>query len=365
MVEDLLKVSGSFRGIFSRLIPEEAQAKVSNDIYAEYQKAISSGSSTYPFIADRLEEGFRFQYFKSRRSFSHLVSDRYRRTCAPRLTTNGSTFHGMNKILVEGISISLTETFPVQFIELDMGAAHARVAAFLQGKSSPLHESLNDLNFWDQQTELLIKRVVLEAPRMNAKYLRKMLKVSVYTSLNGGNPASDERLCDNFELNAKTIFSAVGEDKAQLMLTPEFKSMKQVLSEFKLGKALKDLNKTCVVPVNSGFAISKQNPGMVFTVDKSEPYLVTSAHMGISRVLQGFELIMLSNMVQQCVRLGGLPVSLDHDGIYVCLPQNRDPMAFIDQMDRFCEDWGKYLLEMKVPITGKRVIVKGKIVKLS
>ena len=198
-------------------------------------------------------------------------------------------------------------------------------------------------------------------PRLSSKILRKMLKVSLYTSLNGGNPASDARLCDSFELNAETIFKACGEDIEFLKGTPEFKIMKEVLAEFPLGKALKKLNNKCVIPSNPYFPISQTNPGMVYAIDKATPYSVKSAHMGILRVLQGFELIMLCNMTHQCVKLGGLPVSLDHDGLYVCLPATRDARQFTKGMDEACEEWGRYLLQMKVPIVGKRITLQGRI----
>jgi hypothetical protein len=49
---------------------------------------------------------------------------------------------------------------------------------------------------------------------------------------------------------------------------------------------------------------------MCYSVDRSTPYFVESQHKAISRVLQGFEVVLLAALVADIFALGGIPASL-------------------------------------------------------
>jgi hypothetical protein len=362
MVNELLEVSKIFNPLFTKLITENEQVLITSSVYQEFKRAILTGQSENIYIDGLVKSNsFRPDYFKSKRKFKNLVSTGFQRSLAPRLTTKGTTFHGMNKLLLDGVSLEITRKYPYQFVEIDMSAAHARVAAWLQGPDSILHAFLTDPYFWDNQVSKLIFEVEKAGPKIKSKYLRKMLKVGFYTALNGGNPSSIDRLSENFELNINSLWVECDKDKIQLSRTPEYHIMRKTLNEFELNRALADLNKSCVLSTNRSFNISPSSPGLVFTIDRLIPYSVDKTHMGISRVLQGFEVVMLTDLVYHCIKLGGLPLSLDHDGIFLCLPNHIEATSFVIEIDKQVQPWMNYLLEMNVPITFKRIIKEGKI----
>jgi hypothetical protein len=118
-----------------------------------------------------------------------------------------------------------------------------------------------------------------------------------------------------------------------------------------------------------------------------EPYKIESPHRGISRVLQGFEVVLLSVLACECLKIGLLPISLDHDGLLV-IPAFRKTYAggtnIYDELSQFqnlpledrafqishyiCEklnqssfkDWSTYLLANPVPLEPKRFIADGR-----
>ncbi len=61
-----------------------------------------------------------------------------------------------------------------------------------------------------------------------------------------------------------------------------------------------------------------------FTLDSVEPYGVDSVHKGISRALQGYEVVLLSVLVRAIVLRGGIPINLAHDGCMAIFPGIQD-----------------------------------------
>ncbi len=115
-----------------------------------------------------------------------------KRTAAPRLTTTGSTLHGMKKELKYNILKDLSKDMGYSFVDLDMSAAHARIALSLLGnKSVFLKDAVIAPKFWDDRTTYYLPQVndllkSLNLSDLKPKELRQILKVSLYTSLNGG-----------------------------------------------------------------------------------------------------------------------------------------------------------------------------------
>jgi hypothetical protein len=117
------------------------------------------------------------------------------------ISTSGSTFHGMKKSLLLSILKEISEKYPAIFVDLDMSAAHTRIARYLLADpNSQLDSALKDDLFWATQITNLMPIFESANIELNPKILKKILKVGLYTSLNGGNPASPERFRAN--LNA-------------------------------------------------------------------------------------------------------------------------------------------------------------------
>jgi hypothetical protein len=101
--------------------------------------------------------------------------------------------------------------------------------------------------------------------------------------------------------------------KSQFMNTKIFKAAYNALDQFQLIAEVRSLNKECASLFSEPDEITKEFE--TYTVDRVKPYLTMSTHYGISRVLQGFEVVLLSVMVKSIIELGA--ISLDHDGCMV------------------------------------------------
>eukprot|EP00952_Eustigmatos_sp_NYUAD-ZCMA_P010609 43381-Eustigmatos_ZCMA.PRE.1 len=83
-----------------------------------------------------------------------------------------------------------------------MSAAHSRVARFLiVDPNSVLGVSLRDKQFWATQVARLLPLISARGVNMDEKTLKRILKVGLYTAMNGGNPSSDARVLDNISNN--------------------------------------------------------------------------------------------------------------------------------------------------------------------
>lgn len=212
-------------------------------------------------------------YFRTKRTFNSLVPMEYKRTpLAPRLTVKGNSFHGMNKALLIKIVQKLTEMNKQMFVlELDMSACHSRVASSLLPPNNELNKLLTKSHFWETQVNEFLPLYKNEGIEMNFKMLKRILKVFLYTSLNGGNPASQERLIDNLTGNAMEILP-----KNHLTKSKVFTITKAIAEDFKLVLEVKDLNKQCYT--------TGLERGYTFTVDRFDPYVNNQLYKGISRV---------------------------------------------------------------------------------
>lgn len=293
-------------------------------------------------------------YFRTKITFDSLVPMEYKRTpLAPRLTAKGNSFHGMNKALLIKIVQKLTEMNQQMFVlELDMSACHSRVASSLLPPNSELNKLLTKSKFWETQVNEFLPLYTNEGIEMNLKMLKRILKVFLYTSLNGGNPASQERLIDNLTGNAMEILP-----KDNLTKSKVFTITKGIAEDFKLVLEVKDLNKEC-------YTLGLKR-GYTFTVDRFDPYINDQVYKGISRVLQGFEVCLLSVLTLKVMQMNFIPLSLDHDGLMAMTlldKENINCKKEINQIVKETEsllseslnEWSDYLMKASLPIEAKR-----------
>lgn len=106
------------------------------------------------FVGSQTKQGKRF--FETEKSYGFLVPEISRKTHSPRISPEGNTFHGMKKSFQGDILSSSSEKMPeIIFIEIDMSAAHSKIARFLLHDSeSQLDKSLKDPAFWERQMDL-------------------------------------------------------------------------------------------------------------------------------------------------------------------------------------------------------------------
>jgi hypothetical protein len=232
MVESLTKVGPLAFKDFSQLVDLDEQRKLATETFESLK-----GTKF-----DKPEKKGNLGYFRTKRTFNSLVPMEYHRTpLAPRLTTKGNTFHGMNKALLIEIVRRLTESNKQMLVlELDMSACHSRVASSLMPPNSELKKALTDSNFWEVQVNQFLSLYSTEGIEMTFKMLKRILKVFLYTSLNGGNPASEERLIDNLTGNAMELLP-----NKNLTSSKIFNITKRVANLSRLVTEVKDLNKQC------------------------------------------------------------------------------------------------------------------------
>lgn len=361
MVHELLSAAPAFHDLFNSLIPAVQQQELASAQFLKQRALYYDQISANEFLTakDKKDRG----YFTVNRKFSTLVPSFYKRTVAPRITTTGSTFHGMKKQLQLELLKELTATHggpytitpPVCFIDIDMSACHSRVAAYLMyDTASQISLSLEDAGFWKRQIEWATPFFESNGVDLSPEEIKKMLKVMLYTSLNGGNPSSESRLIDNIGNNAKAYLLREKLDTPLLIENSTlYAATYQAASQFALANELKDLNKICA---QRG---TYTDSYYTSTVDRAEPYSLNSVHLGISRVLQGFEVVLLTLLVKFGLEEGGFPVSLDHDGALFAFDAQVNPTELIKRMNERFLPWSNYLIKRDLPLEVKRLIHSG------
>jgi hypothetical protein len=349
MVRHLRNIGPVVYFVFLPLFPLNAQIELATSVFESLK------GTKYDKAGKKGQKG----YFRTYRSFNSLVPERYERTPnAPRLTAEGNSFHGMNKVLLIKIVKEMTKTLKdYMVLELDMSACHSRVAASLLPEGNLLNQALSATNFWTEQTNKYIQQYHSHNIDIDNKTLKKIFKVALYTALNGGNPAGQERLMDNLMGNAIDLLP-----KNKISQSSFYSITRQILEEFPLLKEVRDLNKLCYEQIG-------EHP-YTYTVDRYEPYRNSASYKGISRVLQGFEVVLLSRLTHQVLDAGGLPLSLDHDGLLAMFHISRSGLTdeeaiiyFAKQVEKqltgMLEKWSVYLLNNPVPVETKRVWFNG------
>jgi hypothetical protein len=179
----------------------------------------------------------------------------------------------MKKGLLVGTLKQYSLQSDVVFVEFDLSAAHSRIARYLlHNDESEFERSLKDPQFWNAQIQKLNPFFVKEGSVVPEKIRKKMLKVALYTSLNGGNPLSEERLRANLSLNAKEIIEkerALNKDLSFQNL-PLYKGSVKAFQSFQILDEIKGLSKGCTTVENDKI--------FTYTVDRIQAYEVDSPH---------------------------------------------------------------------------------------
>lgn len=364
MVDDLLKTTPIFASGFNKVFPLSFQKETADCSFLKLKKEWQQ-TKLKPSVnlQELLDEKPGKKYFETNRNFGPLVPTTYHRTEAPRISTKGSTFHGMKKNLEIEILNQLTLKRNAVFVDIDMGAAHTRVARRLLSRSdSQLDKSLKDPEFWNTQIKLAKPFFEERRVTLQDKEIKKILKVALYTSMNGGNPTSDARLLKNLSDNAGRYIDEQGlSNVIDIRESELYKAAGKCLSEFQLVKEVRELNTSCTHRIGKDEFES-------YTIDRTSSYKYKQAHLGISRVLQGFEVVLLTVLVREVLKAGGIPVSLDHDGVLAMFSKKK-----FDSYKRDCKylcavvaegdfkDWSSFLLDEPMPIEPKRLWIDGQL----
>jgi len=358
MIDSLLSVTPNFPYYFNKKFSLERQREITYESFFKIRASwneVQEKKSEEILDFERKAKGKK--YFETNRKFERLVPPFYKRTSAPRLSALGSTFHGMKKELLIEILKRLSKEGDVSFIDIDMSAAHSRIARFLlSNNESDLGSSLKDPDFWSTQISALRHHFSDRNVDITDSHIKKILKVGLYTSLNGGNPCSDDRLLATLTFNAEDLL-----EKGNLNTIEKIKSSSlwsssfDTLMSFSLIKEVKSLNEICAKQIDS-------KTYQVFTIDREEPYLIDSKHKGISRVLQGFEVVLLAVLTREILIHKCLPVSLDHDGVLIMTDNNTIPTDLCTSLSQSSfGSWSNYLLGEELPLEIKRIVRKGEV----
>lgn len=150
-------------------------------------------------------------------------------------------------------------------------------------------------------------------------------------------PFSPDRVKDNLLSIKPELKKVIDEAGPSFEQTDLYKDFLKVFGNDPLVSEVKQLNMICV----------NQWGDKVFTVDRVEPYKIQSKHLGISRVLQSFEVVLLSLLTRACIIRGHLPLSLDHDGLLCLVKASHDPYEVCESLTQDLSEWSGFLLEGK------------------
>jgi hypothetical protein len=354
LVNLLIGGSPLFYERFNMVVPLEKQVQIMEGSYnTQRQLWLDSKPILKPGV---------YKYFQTNRKFVGLCPSSYHRTEAPRLSAYGSTAHGMKKVLLLDILKVISSQYNLTFLDIDMSACHSRVALSLQGNihNTLLYKALNKPSFWGDQVSKY-KRT-FDKYDLTFKECKGLLKIPVYTILNGGNPCSPDNLTNNLEDNCSSYSKQFYEKSpdADILSSELGRDLHKILSHDNLLNELKDLNKNCSI----GLRDKGVKTYRCYGVDRINPYVTESAHKCISRVFQSFEVVILTSLVKSCLQKGNIHIlSLDHDGVLV-YQSNKDfeTLNHLDLLASLQESFSPlphYLLKAPVPLEFKRIIQNG------
>lgn len=310
-------------------------------------------------------------YYLSQKNFSYLIPEAYKKSDkAPRITSvTPNSLHGMKKDFQVLNLRTFSALYPQYFIlEVDLAACHSRIASSLLAKDdNPLEQSLNNDNFWETEVNKYLPWFQEVNPAADFKTIKSIFKVFLYTSLNGGNPSGELRV--EHVLNQKAQHLCVEPYKEAM-----HKVTARVADDWPLTSAVRDINKTC-------YYQSQSNPEkvLVYCLDIVEPYVLdrNKSYCAISRLLQSYEVVLLSILTGFCVEQDLMVLTLDHDGLYVLgtrRPQDSPTrqatcedtfnlkevlLEYEEMLTKKMVPWSTYLLRQPMPVTVKRIICNG------
>lgn len=363
MIKALIEVAPDFARIFNRLF-DSSLTKETQKIKLEEKFLILKKQFLQDQASER-EAGTYLPskgkpYFETYRKFTQWVPSTYKTTAAPRLSATGNTFHGMKKSLRDGVLEDFTRSRPsLAVVDIDMGACHACVCASLMGPGNILSESLEDTSFWDKYAQKFLKNFKEAKVYMTEKVLRGLLKIALYTSMNGGKPCNPARVLNALELKGGETFGPNNIKEGEIVDSPLFRTVTEVFLVFRLINEVQNLNTQ--VSAKQPVPLGEASVYHTYALNKITPYELDSAHKGISRVLQSYEVILLTVLVRACLKFKALPLSLDHDGL-ICIREKEegfDSLDFAKKVELEMKPWFEYLNVPQIKLAIKSETANG------
>jgi hypothetical protein len=147
------------------------------------------------------------------------------------------------------------------------------------------------------------------------------------------------------------------ESKDDLLNSKVLKVCKGILSKVDILDEVRTLNPLCSLKMN-------HDKFLTYTIDRQTPYEIDASYKGISRTLQGFEVILLTTLVREVLKNKCLPLSLDHDGTLVYVRPGVDINNLQKELSDGIKDWSQYLLNgISIPVVAKLIVSDGTIIE--
>ena len=147
-----------------------------------------------------------------------------------------------------------------------------------------------------------------------------------------------------------------------------FRCSKKCVQSFILAKELSDLNNKCFIKKDYGDEVNYQTYTNTYIPSRIDPWFIDAPQKGISRVLQVFEVVLLTILKikppsRDSYRVGllirGVPLSLDHDGVFAGFKGEKYINDIAKKLRESLGPWAKYFLKSEVPVEVKRYFHNG------
>lgn len=313
--------------------------------HRQYKRIVSERGLDDPTAIRKLCDS---NYFSVERKFSSILPTHYTTSRTPRFTGRpANSVHAMESSLRWDVLQEVSNRTDLCFFDVDFSSCHASIASSLLPENSELSGMLkHEDRFWSSSTEELIGFLSSGLQtELSQPQIKKLLKVSLYSALNGGDISGDtlstKMACD--------IKGLKGSDqailKSNLQLLPRYWSVLGELSSLSSKTALK-----------SAVGSPGSRAYHVFTPVKTKPYYFDKPHLGISRVLQAFEVILLMNLSETVLDLGMHIGCLDHDGLTLCSGNDIEDSNLIDELSSRTANFSHFLLKRNLPLVVKHSV---------
>jgi hypothetical protein len=126
-------------------------------------------------------------------------------------------------------------------------------------------------SFWNQRASFYANKPTFQDLGLSQQDCRACLKVMLYTSLNGGNPFSTDRILSNLANVKPKLALKVDSSKLPFESFSEYSAFINTFGTDELVLEVKELNQKCVDDTGK----------RVFTIDPTLSYPLDSQHKGI------------------------------------------------------------------------------------
>ena len=162
--------------------------------------------------------------------------------------------------------------------------------------------------------------------------------------MNGGNPFSPARILNNLGNHKNEWALKIHLESLYISKQKEFYTFRSLFQNYALINEVQELNTKCF----------DRWSAKVYIIDKVNGYPLDRKHKGISRVLQGFEVVLLTVLVRACLMHGIFPLSLDHDGLLGASKEELIVQEIEETLSENILQWSEYLLNAKISVVVKK-----------